>query len=444
VPGRKKPPAYFVPRVWFGVYASILAVVLVAFLARNSHGATPSGYGTATIDGVVKPGEWDAARQFTVTVAAPDKSSFSARVYVMNDASNLYAAAAMPTSSLQGLSYTAFGITLDSDHSGTINAGDDLAYVQAGPAVGPTAAAADSFWDSPSTYVLDTEHGGSSDIRRAVASDASTTYFELSHPLDTADDAHDASLKKGDVIGSFVAFVLQPSSQESPAITAWPQLGYSSDANFTVAAPQSPSTTGGAAVESGLRAVAHVVWKVSVPSGFIEISGRSSASASLSIALLPASSTTPIAAEKRAVARGAFTTSLRVPKTILPGVFTVSVAAVGAKTPTVVAVRISRPSEGIVSQALVSTSRGGPPILALAQDVKELWVEFRFSVPPTGSSVTIYWTTPAGTRVASVVKPVSTSVVSDVGSSASLPKGIWHATLVADGKIIRRATVRLR
>jgi hypothetical protein len=70
-------------------------------------------------------------------------------------------------------------------------------------------------------------------------------------------------------------------------------------------------------------------------------------------------------------------------------------------------------------------------------------VQFKFASLPSATSVTVYWKTPDGQKVATVVKPVTPIVVSDVGSASPLPKGTWQAVIEARGKVLRHATVQL-
>jgi len=186
---------------------------------------------------------------------------------------------------------------------------------------------------------------------------------------------------------------------------------------------------------------AHVAWEESVPSGTISVSGR--AGGAIAVQLLAAGSSKPLAqARGRPDASGAFSASLTVPKTILPGKYAVHVTsgATSVDRP----ILIPRPQEGIVSDAFISTTRGGPPILALSQEVEKLWVRFKFALLPAGHAVTAFWKTPDGRSVAVAVKPATPIVDTDVSSSAPLPKGTWQAVLEANGKVVRRVSISLR
>jgi hypothetical protein len=57
--------------------------------------------------------------------------------------------------------------------------------------------------------------------------------------------------------------------------------------------------------------------------------------------------------------------------------------------------------------------------------------------------VTVYWLTPSGRKVASAVKPVAATEVSDIGSPTTLPAGTWQAVIEAHGRIAGRAKVRI-
>lgn len=47
---------------------------------------------------------------------------------------------------------------------------------------------------------------GTNDIQATVFNNGSFTFYEISHPLDSPDDAHDVSLAVGDTVGISIAF----------------------------------------------------------------------------------------------------------------------------------------------------------------------------------------------------------------------------------------------
>ena len=180
-----------------------------------------SGTGTAVIDGVMGTGEWDRAGRldFAMKVPAHDGGgSVPASLYVMNDARNLYVAVKAP-----GF-YSAFNPALefDNDNDGIWpEEGDDVFLASSSDRVPPGLL---SFTDDfrvhcpddqargPICGFKDTYAGegypapGTTDGAAAgfSSSASNSSFVEMSHPLDSSDDAHDFSLHAGSVVGFFL------------------------------------------------------------------------------------------------------------------------------------------------------------------------------------------------------------------------------------------------
>jgi hypothetical protein len=165
---------------------------------------TLTGSGTATIDGVLSPGEWDGAGSaaFPATLPAEEGGGTTPSIlYVMNDAANLYLAVVVRR--VGAVTNPAF--EFDNAHDGTFTEGDD----GIGMSIGPYEV---DFRDVFRTQEYgcpewawcgssDVDHGGSTDGAGAGTVNGGFTYTELAHPLDSADDPFDFSLAPGDVIG---------------------------------------------------------------------------------------------------------------------------------------------------------------------------------------------------------------------------------------------------
>lgn len=161
----------------------------VALGAGQTRSATPPGWGTATIDGVLSPNEWVNAQvfQFPYSVGATS----SAKLYVMNDTTSIYAAVVIATP-VAGARIQ-FGLWFDSGDLGASNE--------------------DGFSDQANPSRLTDEHrcGASRgwcldsriDTKGAVSTDGRVV--ELSHPLNSG-DAEDFQLAPGGVT-TFVAFL---------------------------------------------------------------------------------------------------------------------------------------------------------------------------------------------------------------------------------------------
>jgi hypothetical protein len=213
------------------VPACVLAACLSTSTAHaHAPGISLSGFGTATVDGVLSPGEWDGAAHvdFNVNVPAADGGGTTpATLYVMNDETNLFLAVQLKRSSFGGATNPSF--EFDNDHDGVREAGDDVF----GMAVGIFQAAElrDAYfyrcpWAPPDTAgcsALDHTDGTT-----AATNDGTYTYVEVSHPLDSGDIGHDLSLQPGDTVGFNVLlrlFALVPSTY-SYADTGFPTCDY--------------------------------------------------------------------------------------------------------------------------------------------------------------------------------------------------------------------------
>jgi hypothetical protein len=162
------------------------AIVLTwgAGMSAASDQVTLRGYGSAVVDGVLTVNEWDDAGRFHFQVVTSGGEQVPGTFYVMNDRSNLYLAlrAEAPTYSNGALDLfflapppNVFGVGSDILHV-TPGTFDDLFFQQAGP------------------YLLDKDYGGTLDGTAAVREADGQLVYELAHPLDSADDAHDFSL----------------------------------------------------------------------------------------------------------------------------------------------------------------------------------------------------------------------------------------------------------
>jgi hypothetical protein len=168
-----------------------------------------SAFGTATIDGRYAPGEWDGAARLDLAADLPTSlgpGKVPVGVYVMNDDRDLYVAVRM------GRPFAAATISLDFDNDGdgVSEPGDDVIVVNAR---GTGADLIDDFrTECPagvqSAFLCSAEDAdpghpspGTADGTTASGMGDGTYLVELRHPLDSADDAHDFSLKAGDVAG---------------------------------------------------------------------------------------------------------------------------------------------------------------------------------------------------------------------------------------------------
>lgn len=206
------------------VLAATLAVAVLAFsLSALAHapGAVLSGSGTAAIDGQMAPGEWDSAGSVTFPVNLPladGGGTTAGTLLVMNDGENLYLAVRIVRSQLNGgdlgfgLDQTVFEFDNDHDESAPEEA-DDIILLSPGLHMEGLSA----FFDEVRTTrtpcpegvgmcgLLDVQTGGTNDGAGVAANDGTSSFFEIAHPLDSADDLNDFSLAPGNTVG----FILQ-------------------------------------------------------------------------------------------------------------------------------------------------------------------------------------------------------------------------------------------
>ena len=228
-----------------------------------------SGFGTPTIDGVISPGEWDSAGTISFPVNIPlndGGGTVPGTLLVMNDETNLFLAIEYPHTTVgSDLSFE-----FDNDHGGGSreNGDDAILFTRTGfsdafrtnqppcPAGRPTGSC--GFRDTDATVggvtvIFDGTIDGVGVFSNSPCisvggqpvdcGSTSVTVFELSHPLDSADDAHDFSLSPGDTVGFSLRLSMarvQPSTLDDFAKTGFPSitgspLGF---ADILILAPQ--------------------------------------------------------------------------------------------------------------------------------------------------------------------------------------------------------------
>jgi len=185
------------------------------------------GLGTATIDGILSPGEWDAAGQMSFLVNTPEGGTTPATLFVMNDQTNLYLAVRFARSALDAGNSLSFEFDGNSDN--IRDDGDDEIGFSAGigfkdlfDTTAPPCASGGlcSF--------LDTDYGGSNDGAAALANDGTFTVYELYHPLSSG-DVHDFSRSVGQTLGLSLSLRILTAGASCPtgcADTTFPMSGF--------------------------------------------------------------------------------------------------------------------------------------------------------------------------------------------------------------------------
>jgi hypothetical protein len=169
-----------------------------------------AGRGTAVVDGVLSPGEWDAAATVDFQALLPFATgggTTPARLYVMNNAHELYLAVRFERDLVD--SFNAVEFELDNDDDCIAEEGNDLW----------TFVADLGFFDTFRTMLppcpqtdpqawcgLDDDLlGGTNDGAGAFHHEGGFSTYEVSHPLDSGDAGHDLALAPGDTVGMFVS-----------------------------------------------------------------------------------------------------------------------------------------------------------------------------------------------------------------------------------------------
>jgi hypothetical protein len=189
----------------------------IPFVSGHAHGKTYQAWASTppTIDGEIVSSEWEKAASvsFTITIGG---NPYAAIFYVMNTETTLYVALKIADDDLNA-DQDAFAVYFDNDNDGSFEAGDDGILLVAG---------ATGFVDrflQPPMMALDITDGGTTDGSGACAAHAGYNHFELSHPLNSTDDAHDFSLGPMMTVGFTTLYADDGVGQEYwPAAAAIP------------------------------------------------------------------------------------------------------------------------------------------------------------------------------------------------------------------------------
>lgn len=185
---------------------TLLVVAVQGVLGMESHAAGPnlSGFGTATIDGILGSVEWAGAGRVPILVNLPEGGTASGDLLAMNDTKNLYLAIRFSRTAADAGNGAAF--EFDNNRNGVWpENGDDALVIN--PDLGLTDAFRTNKPPCPpgssqgACGLGDVNDGGSNDGAGAFLNDGNFTIYEFSHPLNSGDIGHDFALKLGDAIG---------------------------------------------------------------------------------------------------------------------------------------------------------------------------------------------------------------------------------------------------
>jgi Leucine-rich repeat (LRR) protein len=188
------------------------------------------GCGTAVIDAVLSPGEWERAERIDLTLNTPHQGTCDGTIFIMNDDDTLYVALLA--------NYIEVGntvsISFDSDKDQVLGTGDDRILYN------PDIGFLDEAWTTASPCagicpLPDTDQGGSQDGEAAFSQAGGFTVYEFSHPLSSADTALDFQASFGDLLpfNLFVRFAAVGGIwPDDFGNTSYPALSHSDAINY--------------------------------------------------------------------------------------------------------------------------------------------------------------------------------------------------------------------
>ncbi|MEM3617653.1 MAG: hypothetical protein QXK47_01090 [Candidatus Bathyarchaeia archaeon] len=214
--------------------AALFPASLLRFASVKAHSGVVLSAWTweaPAIDGTIGEDEWSAAAKIEFNITTSDHI-YNGTLYVMNDYENLYLAAKITDDDFgtDESTYDVFAFFFNNDHDGwpPPEHGDDglVCWSISGRPFDVF------FYNDTVGWPSDADYGGEQNGEAAASGDGTYNYFEVAHPLDSDDDAHDFSLKFRDTIEFLVAYADNGSSLAG----FWPPLG-SALPDIKVAAP---------------------------------------------------------------------------------------------------------------------------------------------------------------------------------------------------------------
>lgn len=192
----------------------VLALTSSSLFARPIVTLCPSA--PPEIDGLVSPGEWNAAQTIDLQVNVPEGGTAPARLYLMNDARNLYVAMRIARTTPDAA--TTLSVNLDADYNRELSAGDDTLGVSHDQYGGSTPFD-DVYYtggNCPPEAIcsaFDSSRGGTDDVIGAVSTDGNYVMYELSKPLMTTDGLDATMLAGSSIAMTFALRLLAPGAE---------------------------------------------------------------------------------------------------------------------------------------------------------------------------------------------------------------------------------------
>jgi Tol biopolymer transport system component len=188
-------------------------------------------------------------------------------------------------------------------------------------------------------------------------------------------------------------------------------------------------------------------WKESEYRGALELVGRVSHPAVLTLALrqgrrVRLSATMPLPG-------GAFRRSVPLPRGLLPAGYLLDVGLVGSpeeKPTQKIAMTLTPPREGVVSQAWVSAVLGGLPAVRFPRSTWLVASQFRFAaLPRPGRAVVVSWYDPSGALARAIRKPRAQAIAAFLATRdhSPMPAGRWQVVLRSGPIVVKRVRYRI-
>ena len=209
------PLSGFSPYAIVGSRPAILATQPYGLFSGTSR-VVLTGAGTANVtDQSFTASQWSSAGRAFFPMKTP-AGIVTATVYVMNDNQNLYVAVRFPRNTIDKA--TVLNFIADADNDGINVAGDDaFQYYGSGSLLGFK----DQHAVACGQNVCGQNDPSSNDGAGSFYNDGTTSTFEVSHPLNSADDQHDFSLGARSRIG-FKLLLDILDAQNTSYFTAYP------------------------------------------------------------------------------------------------------------------------------------------------------------------------------------------------------------------------------
>ncbi len=206
-----------------------------------------------------------------------------------------------------------------------------------------------------------------------------------------------------------------------------------------------PPPGGSSAPTTVAKPKVKAAWKASHLVGSVSVSGTVGANTTLTLSVRLHGGKKTAFKSSFKVKAGKWTHTLKLPPTLAPGKYDVTVTGTGVKS-SQTSFTLSAPKTGIVKRDYATGPRRGPEATTLS-GTSELWAHFVFgTLPKKGQTITTQWILPNGSKLAANTRPRTSLVEAQVKdlSGKALPVGRWRCVISAGGVVVATLSVRLK